>query len=194
MSMKNMLIFMALLCRVSGIYGRFSDGRECCPNLQFGQPSTFVEIASGTTGNCNHQPSKPLSKQKMQVTSLKNDCNLFSRLYIACQTRLGDLETFFMHENQAAPPSLPLGGKLRIGTKADLLDCLGLEGIQSTGTPAVDTKLLDGTAVVQMLNPGTARTFQEYSDQVFLSYVSNHLTTTKRVDIVWDVSVLPRIF
>ena len=88
-----------------------------------------------------------------------------------------------MHENQAAPPSLSLGGKLRLGTKEDLLDCLGLEGMQSTGTPAVDAKLLDGAAVVQMLNPGTARTFQEYSDQVFLSYVSNQLTTTKRVDV-----------
>ena len=51
-----------------------------------------------------------------------------------------------MHENQAAPPSLSLGGKLRLGTKADLLDCLGVEEIQSTGSPAADAQLLDGTA------------------------------------------------
>ena len=76
-----------------------------------------------------------------------------------------------MHENQATPPSLSFGGKLCLGTKAELLDCLGLKEIQSTGTPAVDAKLLDGAAVVQMLNPGTAITFQEYSDLVFLSYV-----------------------
>ena len=69
-----------------------------------------------------------------------------SRLHILCQTRAGDLETFFMHENQAAPPSLSLGGKLRLGTKADLLDCLGVEEIQSTGSPAVDAKLLDGAS------------------------------------------------
>ena len=134
----------------------------------------------------SHPPTKPCSNQKMQVTALKNDCNLFSRLYISCQTRSGDLETFFMHENQAVPPSLSSGGKLRLGTKADLLDCLGLEGLQSTDAPVVDAKLLDGAAIVQMLNPGTARTFQEYSDLVFLSYVSNQLTTAKRVDIVWD--------
>ena len=42
--------------------------------------------------------------------------------------------------------SLSLGGKLRLGTKADLLDCLGVEKIQSTGSPAVDAKLLDGAA------------------------------------------------
>ena len=33
----------------------------------------------------SHPPPKPPSKQKMQVTALKNDCNLFSRLYISCQ-------------------------------------------------------------------------------------------------------------
>ena len=59
--------------------------------------------------------------------------------------------------------------------------------MQSTCTPAVDAKLLDGTAVVQMLNPGTAQTFQQYSDLVFLPYISNQLTTARRVDIVWDV-------
>ena len=94
-----------------------------------------------------------------------------------------------MRENQAAPPSLSLVGKLRLGTKADLLDYLGVEEIQSTGSPAVDAKSLDGTAVVHMLNPGTARTFQEYSDLVFLPYVSNQLTTATRVDIVWDVYI-----
>ena len=56
----------------------------------------------------------------MQVAALKNDCALFSRLYVSCQTRDGDLDTFFTHENQAAPPSLSVGGKLRLGTKADL--------------------------------------------------------------------------
>ena len=30
-----------------------------------------------------------------------------------------------MHENEVSPPSLSLGGKLRLGNKADLLGCLG---------------------------------------------------------------------
>ena len=126
---------------------------------------------------------KASPKQKMQGTALKNYCNLFSRLYISCQTRSSDLQTFFMHENQAPPPSLSLGGKLRLGTKADLLDCLGVEEVQSTCSPAVDAKLHDGAAEIHMLNPGTARTFQECSDLVFLPYVSNQLTTAMRVDI-----------
>ena len=43
---------------------------------------------------------------------------------------------------------------------------------------------LDGAAVVQMLNPGVGKTFQEYTDMVFLPYVSNQLTTAQRVDVV----------
>ena len=78
-----------------------------------------------------------------------------------------------MHENQATPPSLSLGGKLCLANKDDLLDCLGLEEMQSTCAPDVDATFVDGGAVVQMLSPGTAQTFQEYSDLVFLCYVSN---------------------
>ena len=62
-------------------------------------------------------PVKTPSKQKTQITALKSDCNLFSRLYIACQTRDGDPDSFFKHENQNTPPSLSLGGKIRLGTK-----------------------------------------------------------------------------
>ena len=39
-------------------------------------------------------------KQKSQVATIKEDCFLFSRLYIACQSREGNLEDFFKHENQ----------------------------------------------------------------------------------------------
>ena len=108
----------------------------------------------------------------MQVTALKNDCNLFSRLYIACQTRDGDLDTFFTHENQSTPPSLSLGGKIRLGTKADLLHCLELK--ETHNTPVVNAKFFDGAAVVNMLHPGTAKTFQDYA-AVFTSYISSQL-------------------
>ena len=125
------------------------------------------------------------SRQKMQITSLKNDCSLFSRLYISCQTRDGDLDRFFTHENQATPPSLSVGGKIRSTTKSDLLQCFDLKEKQYL--PPVDAKFLDGAAVVQMLPPGLSKTFQDYATKVFLPYVSNHLQTVSRIDIVWDV-------
>lgn len=129
------------------------------------------------------------SRKNLQVQSLKNDCHLFSRLYISCQIRDGDLDQFFAHENQSAPPSLSVGGKLRNGKKADLLSCLQLERLQTTSAPAVDAKFLDGAAVVQMLNPGTAKTFQNYADLIFMPYVKSQLQSTDRVDIVWDVYI-----
>ena len=55
-----------------------------------------------------------------------------------------------------------------------------------TNAPVVDAKLFDGAAIVQMLNPGTVKTFQEYADKVFLPYVFQQLSTAQRVDVVWD--------
>ena len=59
-----------------------------------------------------------------QVSILKRNSNLFSRLYIACQTRPGGLDDFFQHENQSTPPSLSSEGQLRPGLKSSLLECL----------------------------------------------------------------------
>ena len=66
---------------------------------------------------------------------------------------------------------LYVGGEIRLGTKADLLECLEVEKFQVANAPIVDVKLLDGAAVVQMLNPGAVKTFQEYTDTIFLPYV-----------------------
>ena len=72
----------------------------------------------------NVQEKKLVSKDKAKITVLKEDCALFSRLYIACQNREGNLEDFFKFENQPWPPSLSQMGHLRGGTKADLVKCL----------------------------------------------------------------------
>jgi len=133
-------------------------------------------------------PVKTQSKQKMQLAALKSDCNLFSRLYVSCQTRDGDLDQFFTHENQAAPPSLSDRGKLRSCTnKADLLRCIESDETDSPAIPVVDAVFLDGAAIVQMLSPGTSKTFQDYADGVFVPYVSTQLAKTRRVDVIWDV-------
>lgn len=65
---------------------------------------------------------------KTSMQALTNNCSLFSRLHIACQSRDGDLDNFFKHENQPWPPSLSKLGELRTGKKADLLDCLISKG------------------------------------------------------------------
>ena len=135
----------------------------------------------------SHPVVKAPSKGKLQLQSMKSDCNLFSRLYLACQARDGDVDQFFSHENHACPPSLSKRGKLRLGSKADLMPCLEVETAAPEASPRVDSKFLDGAAVVQMLNPGTANTLLDYAGQVFLPYVSAQLENTTRVDIFWDV-------
>lgn len=54
------------------------------------------------------------SKSSLQVASLKSDVSLFSRLYISCQSRDGDLDEFFHHENQPCPlPISPRQAQVR---------------------------------------------------------------------------------
>ena len=52
----------------------------------------------------NNKTKKVRSKDKTKVAVLGEDCALFSRLYIACQNRDGNLEDFFKFENQPCPP------------------------------------------------------------------------------------------
>ena len=61
------------------------------------------------------QPQKVPGKGANQVKSLKNDVNLFSRLYIECQNRDGNLKEFFQHENQTCLPALADGSGIRQG-------------------------------------------------------------------------------
>ena len=134
----------------------------------------------------NNRPAKN-SKSKSQVASLKNDCILFSRLYIACQSRDGNLEEFFKHENQECPPALSQTGNLRTGSKADILECLSKVVPPVTDAPTVDAKVLDGSVIVHLLQPGATKTFQEYADHIFKSYILSQLEKVERLDIVWDV-------
>ena len=66
-----------------------------------------------------NRPSKRTpSKATQMITSLKSDCALFSRLYIACRTRDGDLDNFFKHANHAEPTILVAAGKIAVRYKA----------------------------------------------------------------------------
>ena len=102
--------------------------------------------------------SRPFQREKsetsLQILALKSDCSLFSRLYIACQSRDGNLHNFFKHENQACLPSLSQIGKLRSGTKADLLGCPESNSAAARGeAPGADVTILDEAVVVNFLKP-----------------------------------------
>ena len=118
--------------------------------------------------------------------SLKQNCSLFSQLYVSCQVRNGDLDEFFRHENQSYPPSLSLFGTMRLGSKSDLLVPLEKMSEKYEEAPDVDFLIIDGAAIINMLQPRGSRTFEDYFKDVFLPYIHDHLRSVDRLDIVWD--------
>ena len=128
------------------------------------------------------------SKSHSKAITLKRDCHLFSRLYIACQSREADLEQFFMHENQSEPPSISSQGRIRLGTKSDLPCSLEKLSTSISGDifPDVSTHIIDGAAVVNMRKPKVAKTFGEYVDMDLMPYFMSRLEHVSRLDIVWD--------
>ena len=179
---------------------------------------------------------KRKTTQATTSNNLKKDISLFSRLFIACQVRKGDLPAFFSHENSAYPPSLSKEGKLRGGHKAYLLKCLEaypeptlsnvllgrVEDVESdtelllldanldeviSEIPVLedaslveviadqptfyqhepsqlDSKIIEGAFLVQLLTPSTCRTFKEYAKQVFIPSVLAELRGVSRIDRV----------
>ena len=53
--------------------------------------------------------------------------------------------------------------------------------------PEADVLILDGAAIVHMIRPGAAKTFQVYAEDVFLPQITHMLQTVSRLDVVWDV-------
>ena len=131
-------------------------------------------------------PKAP-STSHAKLIACRNDSALFSRLFIACQVRGSDLEEFFAHENQVYPPALSVAGSLHFGNKSDLLICLETVQPAVESVPDHDALIVDGSALVNMLKPGTSRTFLDYADKVFMPSILSHLAKVHRVDVVWDL-------
>jgi len=134
-------------------------------------------------------PIRSMSKEKRKLTCLKNNAELFSPLYISCQTRAGHLDEFFRHENQACPPALSDGGKLCLGTKSDLLTCFEEISDARSGAPTTTSIVLDRAAIVQMLKPAACKNFREYAQKIFIPYMSTRLQSSSRLDLVWDTYI-----
>ena len=119
---------------------------------------------------------------------MKRDCSLFSRMYISCQNRDGDLDEFFRHENQGCPPSLSDQGNLRLPKKkSELTECLQALTVPQSQMPRnLNVVIIDGAAVVNMVKPGTEQTLSEYAADSFIPYIRAQLSQVTRLDIVWD--------
>ena len=110
---------------------------------------------------------KENSKSQNELTLAKNDAALFSKLYIGCQNRDGDIDEFFKHENQAFPPSLSDFDKLRATVKLELLTCFEALSPPTRELPnGVSVVILDGAAIVQMLKVVGVSTFEQYANVI----------------------------
>ena len=125
--------------------------------------------------SCSEMQPKKVSKGKQQLTSLKSDVRLFSRLYIGCQTRDG---------NQACPPALSDNNNLYLGTKSDLLIVLYLEDLSEVQSeaPVTSSVILNGALIIQMLKPAYAKSFAEYASQIFIPYILSQLQNASCLD------------
>ena len=107
---------------------------------------------------------KKPTKSTFKICSLKNDVHLL-RMYISCQARDSDMDSFFEHEHHAWPPSLASNGIMHQTSKSDSLwteKCV----------PDVDVKNVDGAPLVRILDPkkSQVKTFHDYAQLVFLPY------------------------
>ena len=92
-----------------------------------------------------------------KVSSMMNNVQLFSGMYISCETRDGDLDTFMAHGNHAWPRSLAENNNMQQGNKLDPLPCLESLAVKPNNKPVTDVKIFKGAAV-QMLDPKSGNT------------------------------------
>ena len=70
--------------------------------------------------------------------------------------------------------------------KSGLLSCFD-DGADVAPPSSFHVKVSDGPAVVHALSIEEAKTFNDYSDKVFLPWMERTLQSTGRIDIIWDV-------
>ena len=87
--------------------------------LHIGDKSIYETVKKKKLILFRNKNSIVTQRSKIKVSSLKDECKLYASLYVACQTREGDLDYFFTHENHSFPPALSSYGKFRQTTKSD---------------------------------------------------------------------------
>ena len=148
---------------------------------------------------------KPIKKNKLNFfkqqcvaidpkhKALKEDCHLFSQLFISCQSRQCDLCEFFKYENQSFPAALSDNGKLHSCQKSDLVKLLQSQVMTPDTEQEVDAIIIDGSALVNSMHPSTSKTFDDYARVNVLPTIQAFSAKYKRTDIVFDVYLPPSL-
>lgn len=137
----------------------------------------------------------------MKLAAANMDSNLFCKLFIACESRKGNVAEFFMHENNQYPPSLSEFGSLRQQTcNDDMLNCLLKPNKMSESSGAeMDSLAVDSTTVIASAViidafshvqgvPISVMTVKDYSEKMFHKFINQKCETYSRVDVLFDVN------
>ncbi|KAL8582187.1 hypothetical protein ACOMHN_004106 [Nucella lapillus] len=133
--------------------------------------------------------NRPDSKKKGGTSgSAQRNSSLITKLFLSLQSRPdADMEEFSRYENQREPPSLSNQGSFRSGKKSDILEHLNVPTDRSAEAKAATVLVLDMAAVVHMVRPTSAQTFNDYASQNLVSFLKSQVTpNVTRVDTVWD--------
>ena len=121
----------------------FMDGLES-------EVSTFYEPIKKARVDFFRQEPHCVNVTKQKV--LKDDCQLFSKLFISCQSRECDLYDFFRHENHPFPAALSDGWKLHTCQKSQLAAVLESHITLPDNEQQADVIIIDGSALVNSLH------------------------------------------
>ena len=137
------------------------------------------------------------TKTKLYVSTLKERTKLYASLYVGCQSRQGNLQEFFSHENHEYPPSISEYGSIRKPlAKSDFVTIIGqeknkddeqLKSKDKYDSPNVDACVIDGAALVQMNQPRYSKTYGEYCKNELGSKIKSIAADVKRIDVVFDI-------
>ena len=124
------------------------------------------------------------SKTSLQVSSLKSDCSLLSRLYIACQSRDGNLQDFYWTWKSGMSPTFISAWQAQIGNQGRYF---GMPREQlycsQRWSPKSWRHNPRWSSGCQLFKPNATKIFDEYAIKIFLPYVQGQLQHTSRADV-----------
>jgi hypothetical protein len=135
-------------------------------------------------------PPANLEKGTDKLASCKASAAIMTQMFVSLQARPdSNMDEFFMHENSRDPPALSNKGKLRAGTKSQILGCLPAMTARERNSRVKQASvvILDMPAVVHIIKPQRANVFGEYVGMHLLPFMESQMNTcTTRIDAVWD--------
>jgi len=125
-----------------------------------------------------------------KLLQVKEDTELYWRLYTCSLVRDLDLNKFFQYENQRFPPALTTRGEMRSGDKAELVKVLEAIVPSSEQPSQCQGVIFDGAFLVHNVPPRSGiKTFADYFKRQLVPHTDNiglNMSAT-RIDFVWDL-------